>query len=134
MKTDQLDIYFIQETWLEDEAFDEVINKYHVFRHNGSQGNHNFRGVAIILSPQYYKGRKAAGARPPITTNATGKFAGQFISINIALTSNNRLGKQIRGKQAHKKLALTLHLYTTHAQKQETTKCIPASLIPSTPS
>ncbi len=51
MKTNQLDVYFIQETWLEDDAFDKVINDYHIFRHNGSRGNHNFRGVAIILSP-----------------------------------------------------------------------------------
>jgi hypothetical protein len=51
MKTKSLDIYFVQETWLEGDAFDEVINGYHVFRHNGGKSNHNFRGVAIILLP-----------------------------------------------------------------------------------
>jgi hypothetical protein len=70
MKTKSLDVYFVQETWLEGDAFDKVINGYHVFRHNGGKGNH------IILSPRYYQGWKAAGARPPLTTDATSEFAG----------------------------------------------------------
>ena len=102
MKTKSLDVYFVQETWLEGDALDEVINDYHVFRHNGGKGNHNFRGVAIILSPRYYEGWKAAGARPPLTTDATSEFAGQYISINITLNSYDRLGKQVRGKKGCK--------------------------------
>jgi exonuclease III len=108
MKTKTLDVYFVQETWLEGDAFDEVINGYHVFRHNGGKGNHNFRGVAIILSPRYYKGWKAAGARPPLTTDATSEFAGRFISLNINLKSHDKLGKQVCGKKGDKHLALTL--------------------------
>jgi hypothetical protein len=104
MKLKQLDVYFVQETWLEDDVFDKIINGYHVFCHNGRQGNHNFRGVAIILSPRYHEGWKATGARPPITTEATGEFAGRFISINVALASNDRVGKQVRGKQGEKNL------------------------------
>jgi hypothetical protein len=42
MKTKSLDVYFVQETWLEGDIFDEVINGYHIFRHNGGNGNHNF--------------------------------------------------------------------------------------------
>ena len=56
MKTKSLGVYFVQETWLEGNTFDEVINGYHVFRNNGGKSNHNFRGVAIILSPQYNQG------------------------------------------------------------------------------
>ena len=56
MKEKCLDVYFIQETWLEGNAFNEVINGYHIFRHNGGEGNHNYRGVAIVLSPKYYEG------------------------------------------------------------------------------
>jgi exonuclease III len=108
MKTKSLDVYFVQETWLEGDVFDEVINGYHIFRHNGGKGNHNFRGVAIILLPRYYAGWKAAGARPPITTDATGKFAGRYISINVILNSRNRMGKQVRRKKGDKHLALTL--------------------------
>ncbi len=95
----------------EGDVFDEIINGYHVFHHNGGVGNHNFRGVAIILSPCYREGWKAAaGARPPITTDAMGEFAGRFISLNIKLASNNHAGKTIRGKQGHKQLAPTLVL------------------------
>ena len=35
MKLKQLDIYFIQETWLEGDVYDEIINGYHIFHHNG---------------------------------------------------------------------------------------------------
>ena len=31
MKTKSLDVYFVQETWLEGDVFDEIINGYHVF-------------------------------------------------------------------------------------------------------
>jgi hypothetical protein len=104
MKLKGIDVYFVQETWLKGEVFDKIIND------NRGVGNHNFRGIAIILSSRYHEGWKAAGARPPITTDATGEFAGQFISLNIKLESNNHAGKTIQGKQGHKQLALTLVL------------------------
>ncbi len=62
MKLKQLNVYFVQETWLEGDVFNEIINGYHGFHHNGKLGNHNFRGVAIILSPCCHEGWKAAGA------------------------------------------------------------------------
>jgi hypothetical protein len=98
MKLKQLNVYFVQETWLERDVFDETINGYHVFRHNGEIGNHNFYGIAIILSPCYHEGWKATGARPLITTDAKGEFAGRFISLNIKLASKDRVGKQVGGK------------------------------------
>ena len=72
MKLKDINAYFVQETWLKGDVFDEIINGYHIFCHNVGFGNHIFRGVAIILSPCYHKGWKAAGAWPPITTDATG--------------------------------------------------------------
>jgi hypothetical protein len=99
MKTKNLDVYFIQEMWLKGNAFDEVINGYHVFRHNGDLGNHNFHGVAIILSPRYYEGWKAAGATPPITTNTTGEFLGRYISITVKLDSHDKQAKLVQGKK-----------------------------------
>jgi hypothetical protein len=108
MKTKSLDVYFVQETWLEGGTFDEVINGYHIFRHNGGIGNHNFRGVAIILSPRYYAEWKDASARPLMRTDAARKFADQYISINMTLKSYNRMGKQVHGKKGNKHLALTL--------------------------
>jgi hypothetical protein len=108
MKLKQLNVYFVQETWLEGDIFDEIINGYHVFCHNGKLGNHTFCSIAIILSLLYHEGWKAAGAWPPTTTNANGKFMGRFISINITLAGNNRVGKQVQGKQGNKQLSLTL--------------------------
>ena len=35
MKLKEIDVYLIQETWLEGDVYDETINGYHVFRHNG---------------------------------------------------------------------------------------------------
>ncbi len=101
-------MYFIQETWLKGNVFDEVINGYHVFRHNGDLSNHNFHGVAIILSPQYYEGWKAAGATPPITTKATGEFLGRYISITIKLDSHDKQGKLVQGKKGDKSMTLLL--------------------------
>ncbi len=108
MKTKSLDVYFLQETWLEGDAFDNVINGYHILRHNGGKGNHNFCGIAIILSPRYYNGWENASARPPITTNVAGEFAGCYISINVSLKSYSKLGNQVHGKKGDKHLALTL--------------------------
>ena len=62
MKLKSIDVYFVQETWLEGDVYDDIINGYHVFHHNGAVGNHNFCGVAIILSPCYHEGWKATGA------------------------------------------------------------------------
>jgi hypothetical protein len=96
------------ESWLEGDAFNEIINGYHIFRHNGGKGNHNFCSVAFILYPRYYDGWKNASARPPITTDTAGEFAGRYISINVSLKSYDKLGKQVRGKKGDKHLALTL--------------------------
>jgi hypothetical protein len=101
-------VYFVQVTWLEGDVFDEVINGYHVFRHNGDLGNHNFCGVAIILSQQYYEGWKAAGATPLITTDTMGEFSGRYISITVKLNSHNKWGKLVQGKKGDKSMTLSL--------------------------
>jgi hypothetical protein len=108
MKTKNLDVSFVQETWLEGDVFDEVINGYNVFRHNGDLGNHNFRGVTIILSPRYYEGWKAAGTTPLITTDTTGEFLGRYISITVKLASHDKRGKLMRGKKGDKLMTLSL--------------------------
>ena len=62
MKVKCLDVYFLQDTWLEDDKFDIDVKGYHVFCHNGPNGNHLHHRVAIVLLPCYYAGRKSAGA------------------------------------------------------------------------
>ena len=99
MKVKCLDEYFLQDTWLEYDEFDVDIRGYHVFHHNGPNGNHLHHGVAIVLSPHYYAGWKAAGAAPPITTDTTSEFMGRFIGITIKLESRDKRGRTIKGKK-----------------------------------
>jgi hypothetical protein len=53
-----IDAWFVQEMWLEDDDFNTTIGGYHLFRHNSpidkTGHDHLFRGVAIILSPRYF--------------------------------------------------------------------------------
>ena len=49
MASKELDMYFVQETWIEGDDFDTEIRGYHVFRHNGTLGSNLHCGVAIIL-------------------------------------------------------------------------------------
>jgi hypothetical protein len=97
MKVKCLDVYFLQDTWLEDNEFDIDVGGYHVFHHNGQNGNHLHNGVAIVLSPCHYAGWKAAGAAPPITTDTASEFVGCFIGITIKLESRDKRGRTIRG-------------------------------------
>jgi hypothetical protein len=99
MKVKCLDEYFLQDTWLEDNEFDIDVGGYHVFRHNGPNGNHLHHGVVIVLSLRYYAGWKAAGAAPPITTDTASEFVGRFIGITIKLESRNKRGRTIRGEK-----------------------------------
>jgi hypothetical protein len=99
MKLKCLDVYFLQDMWLEDDKFDIDVGGYHLFCHNGPNGNHLHHGVAIVLLPCYYVGWKVAGATPLITTNTTNEFVGCFIGITIKLESRNKRGRMIKGKK-----------------------------------
>ncbi len=87
MRIEDVDAWLVQETWLEDDDYGTIIGGYHLFQHNspvGSTGHHHlFQGVAIVLSPRFYLAWKAAGSLPPITTDTTGKFPGQFLGLNL---------------------------------------------------
>jgi hypothetical protein len=113
MKVKCLDVYFLQDTWLEDDEFDVDIGGYHVFRHNGPNGNHLHHGVAIVLSPRYYAGWKAAGAAPPIITDTASEFIGRFIGITIKLESRDKRGRTIKGKKK-KETSLVLSLVSAY--------------------
>jgi hypothetical protein len=73
MRSDDIDAWLVQETWLEDKDFNTNIGGYHMFHTNspvGSTGcNHLFCGIAIILSPRYFLAWKAAGSPRPYTTD-----------------------------------------------------------------
>jgi hypothetical protein len=114
MKELNIDAYFLQETWWEDNKFDEVINGYHMFRHNASLGNHNYKGVAIILSPRYYEGWIAAGKQEP----KVGKSVGRIISLTIKLECNNQHGHKVKGKNGKKYISLSL-VSAYHPHREE---------------
>jgi hypothetical protein len=109
MQSKCLDAYFLQDTWLEDDEFAIDVGGYHVFHHNGPKGNHLHHGVAIVLSPRYYAGWKAAGAAAPITTDTARDFVGRFIGLTIKLESCNRKGCSVKGRNK-KETSLVLSL------------------------
>ena len=77
MRQNNIGAKLIAETWLEGDATDEEIGGYHVFRHNYPESDGDkriplYKGVAIILSPEFYAAWKAARNPPPITTYING--------------------------------------------------------------
>jgi hypothetical protein len=97
MASKQLDVYFVQETWIEGDDFETEIRGYHVFRHNRALGSNLHRGVAIILSPRYYDGWKAAGGKSPVVLPQEDEFFGRFIGLTIKLNCWNSRGRKING-------------------------------------
>ncbi len=69
--------------------------------------------MAIVLSPCYYAGWKAAGAAAPITTDTAGDFVGCFIGITIKLESCNRKGHSVKGRNK-KETSLVLSLVSAY--------------------
>ena len=113
MRRDNIGAYLVQESWLEGDDFDVDIGGYHVFRHNSYRGDegrgHLFKGVAIILSPEYYDAWKAAGSPPPVTTDHDSEFVGRFISLTVKFKSYNSAGKPVPKKFIKLTLASVYH-------------------------
>ena len=87
MCTRNIDVYVVQETWLEgngEELKQLTIHKYSVFFHGNLEKtcDHGRGGVAIFLSPQATKAWEAAGAHK---AKLSGNIGGcpQWISINL---------------------------------------------------
>ncbi len=132
MKAKCLDVYIMQDTWLEDDKFDIDIGGYHVFCHNGPNGNHLHHGVAIVLSPRYYAGWRAAGAAPPVTTNTASEFVGLSLGSRSnwkSATREDALSKARRRNKCHS----YYHWYwlITHAVPRMTTRDFLILLTPS---
>ena len=121
MRQNNIGAKLIAETWLEGDATDEEIGGYHIFRHNmmvGESGrDHLFKGVAIILSPEFHKAWKAASAPPPITTDINGPFGGRFISLKLKFPNIDKKGRTINGNL---KLALVSVYHPCHDPQRST--------------
>jgi hypothetical protein len=101
MQNKDVGAWLVQETWEEGNEFDIEVGGYHIFCHNSTKGEdgrrHLFKGVGIILSPQFHAAWHAAGSPPPITIQNE-EFTGQFIQLNVKFNFYNSHGKCIRGK------------------------------------
>jgi hypothetical protein len=108
MKDKDIGAMCVQETWDEGDVFDEEINEYRIFRHNCTPGesgrDHLFKGVALILSPTFYKAWREAGCQPP--TVSKGEFEGRLIGMYLKFQNYNKHGKPIKGKGAFLNLFL----------------------------
>ena len=69
MRQHDVGSWLLQETWEEGDNFDTEIGGYRVFHHNAKRGTtgrqHLFRGVAIILSPQFHMHGSLLDHLPP---------------------------------------------------------------------
>jgi hypothetical protein len=57
MRNNNVGAWLVQEMWEEVDEFDIEVGGYHIFCHNSTKGEdgrqHLFKGVGIILSPQF---------------------------------------------------------------------------------
>ena len=102
MRQHDVGAWLHQETWAEGDNFDTEIGGYHVFCHNADRGTtsrqHLFRGVAIILSPQFHEAWKLAGSPPPITIDPGEDFTGRLLRLNLKFDSFDKKGRKIKGQ------------------------------------
>ena len=136
MRQDQLGAWLVQETWEEGDEYDIEVGGYHIFRHNCAPGesgrDHLFKGVAVILSPEFYKAWQNAGSPAPITTDSNSEFAGRFISIQLKFQSFDNNGKLLRNKSF--KCALTSVYHPCHDDAHEKFNDVLGSLLKKIPS
>jgi hypothetical protein len=122
MQVDDIDAWFVQGTWLENDDFNTTIGGYHLFRHNSPIGttgrDHLFHGVAIILSPRQFLAWRTAGLPPLIMMGSTGDFAGRFIGLNLKFDCFNSLGRRVKGKSLSLFLASVYHPCHDASQEQ----------------
>jgi hypothetical protein len=71
------------------------------------------RGVAIVLSPQYYAGWKAAGAAALITMLPDDEFVGCFIGLTVKLECRNKPGWKVKGRKKQE-TSIVLSLVSTY--------------------
>ena len=87
MVSEEIDIFVVQETWLDGTSLFEI-NGYHVFTHGlGKQTcSCGQLGVAIILSPTLYDAYTKSGSPPPITPSVPDHVSyGQFIGLCFSI-------------------------------------------------
>ena len=86
MARKKIDVYCIQETWL-DGDFIKEIDGYTIFHHGLKEQtcSRGQNGVAIILSPTFSKYYKLSGSLPPVIPQEDDISMGRFIGIKLDL-------------------------------------------------
>ena len=85
MSIRKIDVYLIQETWLDGDYVSEI-KGYTLFHHGLKKCSRDQCGVDIILSPTFLQFYKDSGSKPPITIseeNTIGRFIGISLSIKV---------------------------------------------------
>ena len=118
MMAKRLDIYCIQETWL-DGNFIKDINGYTMFHHGfeSQKCSRGQKGVAIILYPIFTKSYHESGSLPTIipTDNSKeeyGRFIGLKFSLNIKKIEKGMFRKRKEKNLSNKKIFSSLQFIT----------------------
>ena len=100
MSIRKIDVYLIQETWLDGDYVSEI--KGYTLFHHGLKKQKCSRGqcgVGIILSPTFLQFYKDSGSKPPITIseeNAFGRFIGISLTIKVKTDHKGAFKKKKR--------------------------------------
>ena len=95
----KIDVYLIQETWLDGDYVSEI-KGYTLFRYGlKKKCGRGQCGVGIILSPTFLQFYKDSGSKPPITVsdeNAIGRFIGLELTIKVKTDHKGAFKKKKR--------------------------------------
>ena len=101
MITNNIMVYFIQETWIVGSR-GKLVREHMVFQHNREERIIGFKGkipgrVAIILSSKAVEVWRAVRLKPPIMTPMDSPFIGRFIGVKLSFPQINQYEKQVQG-------------------------------------
>ena len=99
MSIRKIDVYLIQETWLDGDYVSEI-KSYTLFHHGLKKKCSRCQcGVVIILSPTFLQIYKDSGSKPPITIteeNTIGRFIGISLTIKVKTDHKGAFKKKRR--------------------------------------
>ena len=114
----EIDIYLLNETWIEGNSDTDIGYGYYMFSHNTVR-KQDRTGVAIILSPRMVIAWKLAGGNAPKYCD---DFTGRFISIKLKFQAYDSRGEEVRHKFLEYFIASTYNPYD--GKSTEFTSCL----------
>jgi len=107
MRSKEIDIYLMQETWDEGDYTRDLGGGYIMFHHN-SQKKKDRTSVAIVIAPNIAKMWRDDGENDAITIS---QFEGRFIGISIKFPEFDTKGRRIKDKWQRLFIASVYHPY-----------------------